>query len=86
MISIFLKFFNIFLPNLSYKSHGSTQEFSQRTLKNLWYFWDVQHREYYFPSNKNAGRIYNFDDPAALEDECEEEGVHMKDKHHIVDH
>lgn len=38
MISKILKFFNIGLPNLSYKSPGSAQEFSQMTLANLGYF------------------------------------------------
>lgn len=42
MISKSMKLFNIGLPNLSYKSLGSVQEFSQRNLTNLGYFWDVQ--------------------------------------------
>lgn len=50
------------------------------------YFWDVQHRAYYFLDSKNARRNYNFDDPATFEDEGEEEGVHMEDEHHIGDH
>lgn len=47
MISKILKFFNIGLPSLSYKSLGSAQDFSQRTLTTLGYFWDVQRRVYY---------------------------------------
>lgn len=77
-----MKFLNIGLPNLSYKSPGSVQEFSQRTLTNLGYFWDVQQMAYYFLAGKNAIRVYNFDDPADFKDEGEEEGVHMEDEHH----
>lgn len=56
------------------------------TLTNLGYFWDVQRKAYYFVASKNSRRIYNFDDPTAFDDEGEEEGVHMEDKHHIRDH
>lgn len=86
MISKILKFFNIGLPNLSYKSHGSSQVFSQRALTNLGYFWDVQHMAYYFLASKSPRRIYNFDDSDAFEDECEEKGVHMEDDKHIGGH
>lgn len=86
MISKILKFFNIGLPNLSYKSRGYAQEFSQRNLTNLGYFLDVLHRAYYFLAGKNAKRIYNFDSLAAFEDEGEEEGIHIEDGHHIGDH
>lgn len=48
MITKILKIFNIGMQNLSYKSPGSTHEFSQRTLTNLGYFWDVNQRAYFF--------------------------------------
>lgn len=86
MISKNLKFFNVDLPNLSYKSHGYAQELFQSTLTNLVYLWDVQRKAYYFLASKNTRRIYNFNDPAAFEDEGEEECAHMEDEHHIGDH
>lgn len=86
MISEIMKCFNISLPNLSYKSPGSVQEFSQRILTNFGHFWDVQQMAYYFLASKNSRRISSFDDPTAFEDEGEKEGVHMEDEHHIKDH
>lgn len=86
MILKILKFFNICLFNLSYKSPRSTQEFSQRTLTNLGYVWNVQRMTYYLHASKNSKRIYYFDDPTAFEGEDEEEKcVHMVDEKHIGD-
>lgn len=50
------------MPNLTYKSPYQAQEFSQRTLTNMGYFRDVNHRAYYFCMGKNGRKTYNFDD------------------------
>ena len=64
MITKILNYFNIGMPNLIYKSPGPAQEFSQHTLINLGYFWDINRRAYYFRAGKNGRKIYNFDDLA----------------------
>lgn len=43
MITKILNYFNTGMPNLNYKSLGPAQEFYQRTLTNMGYFWDIQH-------------------------------------------
>lgn len=40
MISKISNYFNIGMPNLHYKSSSMDQEFSQRILTNMGYFWD----------------------------------------------
>lgn len=57
------------MPNLTYKSPGPAQEFSQRTLTSFGYFWDINRRAYYFWAGKNGGKFYNFDDPAEFGDD-----------------
>ena len=69
MVTKILNYFNISMPNITYKSSGQAQEFSQRTLTNMGYFWDVNYRVYYFRTCKNDRKIYNFDDPAEFGDD-----------------
>lgn len=66
------------MPNLTYKSPRSAQEFSQRTLTNLGYFWDINRRAYYFCVAKNDKKIYNFDDPTEFGDDAAK--AHMDDE------
>lgn len=78
MITKILNYFNTDIPNITYKSPGHVQEFSQRTLTNVGYFWYINRRAYYFLAGKNARKIYNFDDPVEF---CDEEAeVHMDDE------
>lgn len=67
MITKIMNYFNIGMPNLTYKSPRYAQEFSQRTLTNLGYFKDINHQGYYFRAGKMVGK-YNFDDPAKFGD------------------
>lgn len=78
MITKILNYFNIGMPDLTYKSRGFAQEFSQQTLHNLGYFGDINRRAYYFRSGKNGRKIYNFDDPAKFGDDAAE--AHVDDE------
>ena len=44
MVAKIINYFDIGFPNLTYKSPGSSQEFSHCALVNLDYFWDTYHR------------------------------------------
>lgn len=66
------------MPNITYKSPGPVQEFSQRTLTNLGPFCDINHKAYYFLASKNARKIYNFDNPVEFGDEVVK--AHMDDE------
>lgn len=68
MIAKILNYLNIGMPNLQHRSPSMAQEFSQRTLTNMGYFWDEDHRVYYFRVSKNGKKIYNFDDPTEFVD------------------
>lgn len=70
MIVKILNYFNIGMPNLTYKSSGQAQEFSQRTLTNMGYFWNLHRRAYYFWMGKNGKKIINFDDPVEFSDDA----------------
>lgn len=72
MITKILNYFEIGMPNLTYKSPGPAQEFSQRTLTNLGYFWDINRQAYYFRAGKSDRKIYNFDDPAEFGDDVDD--------------
>lgn len=78
MITKIPNYFNIDMLNLAYKSPGLVQEFSQRTLTNLRYFGDINHKAYYFRASKNARKIYNFNDPVEFDDDAIE--AHMDDE------
>lgn len=78
MISKILNYFNIGMPNLSYISPGQAQDFSQRTLTNMGYFWNVNHWAYYLCMGKNGRKIYNFDDLVEFGDDAAE--AHMDDE------
>lgn len=78
MITKILNYFNICMTNLTYRSTGLTQEFSQCTLTNMSYFWDINHQAYYFRMGKNGKKIYNFDDSAQFGDDATE--GHMDDE------
>ncbi|CAL5200015.1 unnamed protein product [Lathyrus oleraceus] len=78
MIIKILNYFEIAMPNLTYKSSGPTQDFSQRTLTNLGYFWNINRRAYYFRTSKNGRKIYNFDDLAKFGDDVVD--AHMDDE------
>lgn len=69
VIAKILNYFNIVLPNLTYKSPGQAQEFSQHTLNNMGYFLDLNRQAYYFHICKNGRKIYNFDDPLEFSDD-----------------
>ncbi|CAI8589579.1 unnamed protein product [Vicia faba] len=75
MIFKIFKHFNIGIPNLKYRSPGMAQEFSQRTLTNMGYFWDENRKVYYFGGKKNGKKIYNFDDPTEFIDSTTEPHV-----------
>lgn len=79
MIANILNYFDIGFPNLIYKSPGSSQEFSHRTLVNMNYFWDVNHRVYYLSLSKHEKKVYNFDAPIEYGDDAVE--AHMDDEH-----
>lgn len=72
MIVKILNYFDISLPNLTYKSPSSSQEFSHRTLVNMNYFWDVNRRVYYLHLSKHGRKVYNFDDPIEYDDDVVE--------------
>lgn len=72
MITKTLNYFNIGMPNLNYKSPGYAKEFSQRTLTNLGYFWDINCWANYFRACKNGWKFYNFDDHAEFGDDVAE--------------
>lgn len=75
MIVKILNYFNIWMPNLQYKSLSMAQEFSQRILINMGYFWDENHRVYYFRVGKSGRKMYNFDDPTEFVDATTEQHV-----------
>lgn len=81
MIAKNLNYFNIGMSNLQYIYLGQAQEFSQRTLTNMGYFWDINCRTYYFRMGKNGTKIYNFDDPVEFGDAAAE--THMVDDQRI---
>lgn len=70
MIAKILNYFNIGMLNLQYRSTIRAQEFSQHTLPNMGYFWNVNRRVYYFRMGKNGRKIYNFDDPVEFDDDA----------------
>lgn len=45
------------------------------------YFWDENHRVYYFRMGKNGRKIYNLDDPAEFGDDADE--THVVDDQQI---
>ncbi|CAI8603965.1 unnamed protein product [Vicia faba] len=65
-----------------YSSPGVAQEFSQRTLTNMGYFWDEDHKVYYFRVKKNGKKIYNFDDTVEFFDSTAE--PHVVDDQPII--
>lgn len=67
-----MNYFNIGMPNLTYRSQGQDQDFSQCTLTNMGYFWDISCRVYCFRMGKNGRKTYNFDDPALFGDDAAE--------------
>lgn len=81
VIAKILNYFNIGMPNLTYRSPDQAQEFFQRTLTNMGYFWNINHRAHYFLMGKNGRKIYNFDDPAEFSDDAVE--AHMDDEQPI---
>lgn len=60
MIAKILNYFDIALPNLTYKSPSSSQEFSHHTLINMNYFWDANRRVCYLRLSKHGRKVYNF--------------------------
>lgn len=87
MIAKILNYFDIDMPNVTYKYLGSSQEFSQRILTNMNYFWDANLRMYYLRLSKHGRKVYNLDDLVECGDDVDE--AHMKDEqpmgvHHDV--
>lgn len=73
MIAKILNYFDIGLPNLTYKSPNSSQEFSHHTLSNMNYFWVS-----YLRLSKHGKKVYNFYDHVKCVDDAAE--GHMDDE------
>jgi hypothetical protein len=78
MIAKILNYFDIGLPNLTYKSPGLSQEFSHRTLVNMNYFWDVNRQVYYLRLSKHGRKVCNFNNPIESDEDASE--AHMNDE------
>lgn len=70
MIAKILNYFDIGMPNLTYKSPGLSQEFSHHTLINMNYFWDTNRQVYYIRLSKHGMKVYTFDDHVKCGDDA----------------
>lgn len=78
MIAKILNYFKIGMSNIICKSPGSSHEFSQHTLINMNYFWDIKCRVYNLRLGKHGRKIYKFDNLVEFGDDVEED--HMDDE------